>query len=165
MIGYNLTLLGTSDPTVMLLDFGTVLPAKSMEDGHDTHKVVNMYMKVGFPNNNELLQYILRVTLFDIIIGNADRKLNQGNWGFWKSTVDGKVGLCPAYDFNLAQRKDDVVKWNPKDPINYIKSRGYAEQAIHWLNMWRGTVIDFCQKQGTEHWLDNFNHLYKSLSF
>ena len=148
-----------SSPQRMLLDFGSVLPRNSLKDGYIFEYVQALYTQVGFSCVHD---YIMRVILFDAIIGNEDRRHNQGNWGFFKSTADGSVCLAPAYDFNLAYSMP-VDAALLQERIKGIVSAGKAIQALDALQAWEPTVREFCGEYDYEVWHNNFKRLQKHL--
>jgi len=151
-----------SSPKTMFLDFGSVLPANALSkdfDGIIQKNVQSMYDKIGLRNIGE---YILRVNLFDSIVGNEDRRENQGNWGFFKSTADGAVALSPAYDFNLAYALD-MHKEILDQRISGIKKAKKGILAKSYLDKWHNQVRAFCLKFEYGSWYNNFLYLREKL--
>jgi len=148
-----------SSPSRMFLDFGSILKAESLNEGTVIREVQDMYDSVGLRNIGD---YIARINLFDGVIGNEDRRRNQGNWGFYKSTTDGKVSLMPAYDFNLAYSLDvDEALMNKR--IAGIKAAKKGTFARLLLEQWDKSVMDFCGRYGYNVWHRNLRRMYMKL--
>jgi len=144
----------------MLLDFGSILGMKCLNNGFNLTEVQDLYDKIGLADIIE--SHILRVSLFDIIIGNQDRKNNPGNWGFFKNTKTGETSLAPAYDFNLA-----CVTLFPEkyfsDRAILLKRIGLGGKALSILESWKGTIDVFCTENEIESWRQNFDMLCSAL--
>jgi hypothetical protein len=149
-----------SSPEKMLLDFGSVLSMKSLEDGYVFENVQKMYSKVGFIR--DVSSYILRVILLDGIVANEDRVINPGNWGFFKATDTGKVSLSPAYDYNMAGfRLLETSLFERR--VTGIKQAGKADDALNLLNQWEEEVNTICQQCGNWEWHQNLIALRAAL--
>ena len=150
-----------SNPQRMLLDFGSLLTPNYLRDGLNMTEVQQMYNLVGL--SNIIGSYILPVSLFDTIVGNMDRRHNQGNWGFFKSTIDGKVSLAPAYDFNLAYSMD-LPEELIKQRLSFIKKSKKSQDAISILSKWKDIVYTYCNRGNMSVWMRNFDRLVTGLS-
>ena len=151
-IGNGVVLIrNLSDADKMLLDFGSVLEPESLINGYNLDDVQAMYSLVGF---GDVRDYILKINLFDFVIGNSDRRRNQGNWGFYKSTEDGSVSLSPAYDFNLAYSADATS--NALEACSAgIRKAGRISEALDILESWVSTVEAFADKHDYDVWRRN----------
>jgi hypothetical protein len=146
-----------STPQQMLLDFGSLLPPGYLKEGFDLDEVRRMY---GIAGLNDMGGYILRVNLFDTIIGNEDRRYNQGNWGFFKNTETGAVSAAPAYDFNLAYSLD-IDEELLQQRVPFLGN--VRNDALNLLHGWKPAVKQYCEDNHCEVWYRNLCRLEEKI--
>ncbi|MCL2086879.1 MAG: hypothetical protein FWH05_04705 [Oscillospiraceae bacterium] len=149
-----------SCPDNMLLDFGSVLGMECLHNGFNPVEVQQLYSQVGFCEITQT--YILPISLFDMIIGNSDRKDNPGNWGFFKNSKTGETTTAPAYDFNLA----NITRMSEKyfsQRLELLDTLNLCPKAFSILSEWKDTVYTFCDKRELSSWKQNFECIYTAI--
>lgn len=124
--------------------------------GYDPASVAEGYNKAGV-EGNQLITAQLQI-VFDGIIGNTDRELNNSNWAVFMDNNTGKRIPSFMYDFNWASLGAEN-ELGLQHIISYIKRAGTeklaAKQAEH--------ICHICTELGLETWESNAKRLLKGI--
>jgi len=131
-------------------------------DGWCPENVCYAYRRMGVSSDLEVLQSIaLKQVLFDAVVGNGDRRLNNSNWGVFLDTETGKREPSYMYDFNWAVLSVQNTEHLDAVALNVRKRGCMKQEAIIFLESVRTT----CAAIGLSQWRENSEYLIRKINF